>query len=462
MIPSLQFKFALICCLISILTAIFGFLFYLILDRFIDNSYVIFIISICFITIISAVSFAVGLFTLGNTLKVIKFLTIRAEHLAAGNLKDNLKDNVVIFSSDETNKLSDAFNRMSESVKTMVADLSTERNKLTAILNTMADGIVTIDAERKITLMNQAAQLLLEAPTNDVIGMSLIEIVRDNELHELISDSFNNNSIRQSQLDLLHQRKLVSVIVTPIGSDVEGILLTLHDLTRFRQLEITRKEFVANVSHELRNPLASIKSMVETLSSGGIEDAGNAKDFIDRIERDVGRMEVLVSDLLELSYLESGQVSLDLQPTNIAIIIEEIVNGFQDVGVQQNLSISIEIDQNIPLVSCDSAKVIQVFTNLMDNALRFTPAHGSISLSSNHDEKFVTLNITNTGYGIDEKHIPHLFERFYKVDRSRNDKGTGLGLAIVKHIVLAHGGDVDVKSSLGEETTFSVILPRAS
>jgi len=311
-------------------------------------------------------------------------------------------------------------------------------------------------------LMNQAAQLMLDIRRTDVIGTALVEIARSHELQSLVLDSIKTKELRQLQIDLLHQRRLVSAIATPLGSIDDGLLLTLHDLTQFRQLETTRREFVSNVSHELRSPIASIKSLVETLSGGALDDQNVAYDFISRIERDIVRMEALVSELLELSILESGRAILDLQPVSIAAIATETTAGFKDTGISQNIGVSVTIGDEIPIVSCESSKIGQVFTNLIDNAIKFTPSQGQISISAEFDERYVTIRISNTGDGIPPEHLPHLFERFYKVDRSRHDQGTGLGLSIVKHIVLAHGGEVYVDSELGEGATFSFTLPRAS
>ena len=364
--------------------------------------------------------------------------------------------------TDDTQELLITINRMAQATQTVVKDMSGERNKLSAVLNTMADGVIVINNEGRISLMNQAAQLMLDIRRTDVIGTALVDIARNHELQSLVLDSIKTKELRQLQIDLIHQRRLVSAIATPLGSKEEGLLLTLHDLTQFRQLETTRREFVSNVSHELRNPIASIKSLVETLSGGALEDLNVAYDFISRIERDIVRMEALVSELLELSILESGRAILDLQPVSIAAIATETAAGFQDTGISQNIGVSVTIGDEIPIVSCESSKIGQVFTNLIDNAIKFTPSQGQISISAEYDERYVTIRISNTGEGISPEHLPHLFERFYKVDRSRHDQGIGLGLSIVKHIVLAHGGQVYVDSELGESVTFSFTLPRAS
>ena len=382
-----------------------------------------------------------------------------ADRLAEGDLD---REQIRSLATESTEELASAFIRMSEAMRGTVRDLSGERNKLTAVLDTMADGIVVVDASGRVSLMNQAAQLLLDVRTTEIQGTPLSGIARDHELLELVSSSMQAHEMRQAHLDLLRQRRLVSAIAIPLGGDGASVLLSLHDLTAFRQLETTRREFVSNVSHELRSPLASIRSMVETLSGGAIDDRQTAVDFIARIEEDVRRMDTLVSELLELSRLESGQIALDVRPLRLRPIAADTVAAFHDRSSGRGVEVSIEMPDDLPLVSGEAEKIRQVLTNLVDNALKFTPPGGRITLSALPDQRNVTTRVANTGDGIAPEHLPHVFERFYKVDRSRHDRGTGLGLAIVKHIVLAHEGEVDVESSLGEGATFTFTLPRAS
>ena len=410
---------------------------------------------------IGAAVISIGLASLlvRKTSTSISFFANSADRLAAGDLDS---EEIRSLASGSTEELASAFVRMSEAVRGTVRDLSGERNKLTAVLDTMADGIVVVEEDGRVSLMNQAAQLLLDLRTTEIQGTPLSEIARDHELLELVSGSLQAREMRQAHLELLRRRRLVSAIAIPLGDNGAGVLLSLHDLTAFRQLETTRREFVSNVSHELRNPLASIRSMVETLSGGAIDDRQTAADFVSRIEQDVRRMDTLVSELLELSRLESGQVALDVRPLSLEPIAADTVASFRDRSSGGGVEVSVEIPADLPLVLGESEKVRQVLSNLMDNALKFTPPGGRITMSALPDHRNVIARVSNTGDGIAPEHLPHLFERFYKVDRSRRDQGTGLGLAIVKHIVLAHGGDVDVESSLGEGATFTFTLPRAS
>ena len=410
---------------------------------------------------LAAAAISIGLASLlvRRTSTSISSFANSADRLAAGDLDS---EEIRSLAAGSTEELASAFVRMSEAVRGTVRDLSGERNKLTAVLDTMADGIVVVEEDGRVSLMNQAAQLLLDLRTTEIQGTPLSEIARDHELLGLVSSSLQAREMRQAHLELLRQRRLVSAIAIPLGGDGAGVLLSLHDLTAFRQLETTRREFVSNVSHELRNPLASIRSMIETLSGGAIDDRRTAADFVSRIEQDVRRMDTLVSELLELSRLESGQVALDVRPLSLEPIAADTVASFHDRSSGVGVEVSVEIPADLPLVLGESEKVRQVLSNLMDNALKFTPPGGRITMSALPDHRNVIARVSNTGDGIAPEHLPHLFERFYKVDRSRHDVGTGLGLAIVKHIVLAHGGEVDVESSLGEGATFTFTLPRAS
>ena len=407
----------------------------------------------------AAISGGIAFLLVRRTAASISSLASSVDRLAQGDLG---REQIRALAAESTEELAPAFIRMSEAIRGTVRDLSGERNKLTAVLNTMADGIVVVEDDGRVSLMNQAAELLLDVRTTETQGAPLSEIARDHELLELVSSTLQANEMRQAHLELLRQRRLVSAIAIPLGGDGEGVLLSLHDLTAFRQLETTRREFVSNVSHELRSPLASIRSMVETLSRGAIDDRQTAVDFVARIEQDVRRMETLVSELLELSRLESGHVALDVRPLSLRPIASDTATAFRDRSLGGGVEVSVEIPDDLPLVSAESEKIRQVLTNLMDNALKFTPPGGRITMSALPDRRNVITRVSNTGDGIAPEHLPHIFERFYKVDRSRRDHGTGLGLAIVKHIVLAHGGEVDVESSLGEGATFTFTLPRAS
>ncbi len=363
-------------------------------------------------------------------------------------------------SGNSSGQLSEAFNRMADTVKETVDRLASERDTLSAVLDTMADGVIVVEPAGYITLLNPAARDLLGIREGTEPGSRLAELVRDNEIHQLVIACRAEKSRRQTEVLLYPFRRYLSAIATPL-QDQSGVLLTLHDLTRIRQVEMSHKEFVSNVSHELRNPMASIKVMVETMEAGAVNDPAVAPDFLARMRGDVDRINALVNDLLELSRLESGQFSIEAEPVALAPVVEGVRKKFNAAAVAQNVAIAAAIDRDLPRVLADGEKLGQVFTNLVENALKFTPAGGEISVIAQPVGDWVQVQLVDTGVGVAPQHLPHLFERFYKVNRSRRDGGTGLGLAIVKQLVEAHGGQISVASKEGEGCAFTFTLPRA-
>ena len=322
----------------------------------------------------------------------------------------------------------------------LLARLYKEESKLGELLDPIADKIIVASA---------------------LILLVMDDIIRDFEIIELVSRSIDDNERYQSEVELVDNRRYLNVTVTPLGQDIPyGTLVTVHELTDIKQTETSRKQFVSNVSHELRSPIASVKAMVEVLKDGAINDNEVAHDFLQRINRDIQRMTVLVDDLLELSRIESGQESFKIETWELSPIVAESISLVMD---QNRMEISSElkiIDQTTnENVLVEKDRLIQILVNLLQNAVKFSRTEGEIKVSSKTIDEFVEIRVSDSGSGISEEHVPYVFERFYKVDRARSDMGTGLGLAIVKHLVQAHGGDVGVNSTEGEGSEFYFTLP---
>ena len=408
--------------------------------------------------VVTVLSVALGYFVARRTARSVRSVTEGARRLALGDLEQRVHAR----SSDETRELADTFNSMASKLKTTFQELATERNRLSAILETMADGVVMIGSNSEVVLMNHVAQDLLDVGTSDPVGRRYIELVRDYDLLTLVSRAFQTS--QPGFEEVTHSSgKLLSAVAIPLveARSTAGVLLTLHDLTRVRQLDTTRREFVSNVSHELRSPLASIKAAVETLEDGAISKADVARDFLGRIHGDVDRMINMAGDLLDLSRLESGQAPLHFSPLDVRPLMDDVKTRFDARASANRVRICVNSDEDLPLAVGDEEKLGQVLVNLVDNALKFTREGGSVTLFATAREKDVEVQVQDTGIGIDREDLPHVFERFYKVDRSRRDPGTGLGLAIVKHIVQLHGGDVRASSDPGVGSTFVFSLPRA-
>ena len=363
----------------------------------------------------------------------------------------------------ETRQLNDAFNEMAATLRDLVRGLDSERSLLSVVMETMADGVIVLDPDSRIRLINRAAQWLLDTDIHSTHGRTLAEIVRDHELLELAANSASAGQIQSAEIELLHQRRFLYAIAAPISTDPRrGVLLTLQDVTPLRLAQNTRREFVSNVSHELRTPLASVRAMVETLDGGAIHDTEVARDFLARIESDVERMTAMVDELLELSSLESGQMPIHLAPVELSDVADKVIERFEMRAGSNGVKLLSRIPDDLPYLMADAGKLDQILTNLVENALKFTPEGGHVSLSAKTAREGVEIEVADTGIGIPREHLPHIFERFYKVDRSRRDGGTGLGLAITRRLAEAHGGDLTVSSVEGEGSVFTLNLSRAS
>jgi two-component system phosphate regulon sensor histidine kinase PhoR len=416
--------------------------------------------------IVTSLSIALGYLLARRTSRSVHSVTEAARRLANGDLEQRVE----ALASDETRDLANAFNSMATALRKMIDDLSMERNKLSAVLDTMADGVVVIrqvfylrQGEGLIELINPAAEELLSLKSVEAVGSRFMETVNDHEIQKLVHLSFETGEQQHGEIELMQQRRSLSAIATPLTSDgPNSILLTLHDLTLIHQADSTRRQFVSNVSHELRSPLASIKAMVETLESGALEEKQVATDFIHRIHIDIERMSRIVEDLLELSRLESGQVALELTPMDVRPLMEEVKHEFQLRAEAKEITLKLGSPDSLPLVMGERNKLHQVLANLLDNALKFTPENGAVTLYAIPLINMIQIYVSDTGIGIAEEHHSHIFERFYRVDSSRQYRGTGLGLAIAKHIAQAHGGEIAVESHEGEGSTFSFTVPVVS
>ena len=398
----------------------------------------------------------IGYGVASRTSRSIGALTEGARQLTAGEFDYRVQAQ----GRDETQELAQAFNRMAVSLRNLVRDLSVERGKLTAVLNTMADGVVVIDGSGRIVLVNYAAEEILNLTGGDVLDRRFTEIIRDHNLQQLVARCTEQREVQHEEVEIPQWQRYLSVITTPLAEHGDSsVLLTMHDLTRIRQVETTRREFVSNVSHELRGPLAAVKILAESLASGALKEKKRAKDFLRRIDSEVDRMAAMVNELMELSRIESEQSGLQHAPLDLHPFIDALREEHYERTEKRKIAFDVAVPDYLPRVRGDEEKLRQVFDNLLSNALKFTPEDGRISLSAQQENGKVCLRVADTGVGIPRKHLPHIFERFYKVDRSRHSEGFGLGLAIVKHIVQAHGGEIHAESAEGQGTTFTVVLP---
>ena len=369
--------------------------------------------------LVGLLSVGAGYFLFRRTSRSVRAVADGAHRFAQGDLEHRVAPS----STDETRELAVAFNSMADTIRGMLSDISAESSKLTAMLDTMEDGVVVIEEDGRITLMNSAAERLLDISAREAVGGRLVEALRDHEIQEAAAESLNLGQLRRVEVELLPQRRFLNAIATPLGGGTNSILLTLHDLTANRQVENTLREFVTNVSHELRSPLASVKVMVETLEEGALDDGRTARNFLRRINREVDRMNAMVEDLLELSRLESGQQLPSLTPLNLSALVSEVVSEYG--GGAGGVEFSASLPPYPAIALGDRGKLRQALVNLLDNAAKNTEA-GSVEVSVVGGEGVHSVRVRDTGAGIARERLPHVFERFYKVDRARRDGGSGL------------------------------------
>ncbi|MCX8126539.1 MAG: cell wall metabolism sensor histidine kinase WalK, partial [Dehalococcoidia bacterium] len=348
-------------------------------------------------------------------------------------------------------------NRLSELERTIAG----YQARLDKIISSLPEGLIVVDQDTQISIINDAARKLLNIAKLPVAGHTLAEVVRDYEVIDLTSHCLKEGQIQSRYLELLPQKEFVRVTVVPLNAPSQGAVFTIHDLTEIRRLETMNRDLMLNISHELRTPLASLKAIIETLQDGAIDDRIAAHGFIQRAREQTERLEHLVSELSVLTRLESQQLKLTKEKVDLGPIISHIVEGFQLQASRTGVRLVTSLPVNLPPVVADPQRVEQVLTNLIHNAIKFAP-EGSVEVgASQESENFVAVTVKDTGCGISPDDLPHIFERFYKADKSRQSEGSGLGLSIAKQLVEAQGGTIRVESQLGKGSIFTFTLPVA-
>jgi two-component system phosphate regulon sensor histidine kinase PhoR len=354
---------------------------------------------------------------------------------------------------------------MTARLSAQINALTLESSKLNAVLQEMTDGVVIVDRDGLIQLINPAAEKMFTAQVDKTLGRSLAEILRHYQIVELWQKCLETGETQVVTLDLGIARLYLQGIATPLGAAMPGsTLLLFQDLTKLRHLETVRRDFISNISHELRTPLASLKALTETLQDSIVHDPDASPKFLERMETEVDSLSLMVAELVELSRIESGKVPLHFAATQPRAILESAYQRLHLQAERADLVITLDCPPDLPLVLVDQERIEQVVMNLLHNAIKFTPAGGSISLSASlgqagTDQAMVVFSIRDSGVGIHPDDLPRIFERFYKADRARSGGGTGLGLAIARHLVEAHAGKIWAESVLDQGSTFYFSVP---
>jgi len=385
-------------------------------------------------------------------------LTEAAQKISAGELEQK----ITVSTKDEIGRLARAFNDMSLKLKAMMDSVSAERNKLANILASMADGVIMTDVEGSVVLSNEMAGRLLGFKDAEPSCKHLIELVHDYEVYDIFKLCLETSTEQTVQFESSLTKKFLRAIALPLKSQrhLGGVLILFQDLTELRNLQTMRRELVGNISHELRTPLASIKAMVETLQDGAIDDKKVALDFLTRIEDEVDRLTQMVAELTQLSRIEAGQAALKIEPVDINSLVDEVLMGLAPLAERQRIAVLKQLSPDMPSVPADRERIRQTIINLVHNAIKFNRPNGEVVVSTSYDDSFVLVKVSDTGIGISQQDLPHIFERFYKADKARSGGGSGLGLAIAKHTIQAHGGEIWTESEEGKGSTFIFRLPR--
>jgi len=343
-----------------------------------------------------------------------------------------------------------------------------EENKLhNRVFQSMQEGVIVVDKNNNVIKINPSgANLLGIESSSKLAGRPLIEVIPNYTLDDIMRKCIVSEKVISKEIILHHLNdRVIDVMVSPLFNEklqIRGAISVFYDISERKRLERVRQDFIGNISHELKTPLASMKAMVEVLLEGGIDDVNLRTDFLESINQEIDRLNRLVSDLLLLSRLESDKEFLNPVITDFSSFITRIVSRFQPRAMREGLTLTLYVGENIPKLDIDVNYIDQVVSNLIDNAIKYTPSGGRIDVKWEDIGKYVKVSVSDTGIGIPREDLPRVFERFYRGDKSRNPSlgGVGLGLSIVKHIVEAHGGKVGVESELGKGSHFYFTLPK--
>jgi two-component system phosphate regulon sensor histidine kinase PhoR len=391
----------------------------------------------------------------------IKELKINAARIAAGDLDTTLP----IPPKGVIHDLALSLNNMAEQLKRRLEQVSVEKKKRDAIFTSMTEGVIALDLSGNILDINRAAIQILELPDN-ATGLSFDALVRNEDLQHIVNKIIKNRELVEREI-VLHtiQERYVRVRGTVLSSKgtIFGVVIVLSDITQVKKLENFRRDFIADVSHEIKTPLTAIRGAVETLSEGALMEAENAPRFMQIITKHSDRLNSLVHDILSLSGLElkTGRSERDFTSVKITSVINTACEMCQERANNKNIGLQVNIKDNISPIEGDCQLLEQAIINLIDNAIKYTDVGGQVQISAQKEGGSVQVKVKDDGVGIAAKHLPRLFERFYRVDKARSRKlgGTGLGLAIVKHIAQLHGGSINVKSEPGKGSTFTLAIP---
>lgn len=388
-----------------------------------------------------------------------------AERFAQGDFSQRLTS----FGSAEIGLLSETMNKMAEQLEERLRSISKERNQREAVLSSMVEGVLAVDTTGHIISLNKAAARFFHVFQPDSApGRNIEEVFRNAKLQKFVSDVLDGQETRECELtvqssETYYLQARGTNLLGMQGSRI-GAVVVFNDVSRLRRLENLRRDFVANVSHELKTPITTIKGFVETLLSGAMNDPKEGERFLKIVEKHADRLNAIIEDLLMLSRLEQqgGSTEMEMQDVGLNGLINAAIEVCSQRAAEKKIQIEMKCPEELRAV-VNPPLIEQALINLIGNAVKYSPDQKIVTIAAYREDQGVTLSVQDHGFGIEEKHFERLFERFYRIDkgRSRQEGGTGLGLSIVKHIAQVHGGSVSVESTFGEGSEFSIYLPAA-
>lgn len=412
---------------------------------------------------LAAIAAVIGLISSERISRSLQVMRLSAEHFAVGDFSHRLS----IPNTPEMGDLAATLNNMAAQLEDQIGVVTQQRNEQEAILVSMQEGVLALDPRAHVIAMNPAAEGLLAVPATQARGRTVQEVIRNVGLQRLLTDAMSKAERTMGEIVLRgDEERFLQVTATALrdaaGRDL-GLLVVLNDITQLRRLENIRRDFVANVSHELKTPITSIKGFVETLRDGALDDRPQAERFLEIVARHADRLHAIIEDLLSLSRMEQSNQIADIPRPEVQLqaIVEAAVLDCSVKAAARQVTV---VPSCVPdlRVRANAALLGQAIVNLLDNAISYSNANGTVWLTARQENGEVRIDVRDEGIGIAPEHVPRIFERFYRTDKARDraSGGTGLGLAIVKHIAQIHDGQVSVASEVGQGSTFSLHLSR--
>ncbi len=422
------------------------------------------IIGIVFIGLLIAFIFSLVLsfgFTNAVTKPLRQMMQI-GKRISQGDFTQKIR----VRTKDEIGELSQILNQMSIELSRKIAQITEDKSQLQSILSSMTEGVLAVDHQGKVLLVNNALSKMFELDAF-FYEKAHYEIIRDHDLNQFIREVLSTKEEKRKEISFFYPQErdfmIQSTLVERQKENAIFAVFVFHDITELKKLERIRKDFVANVSHELKTPLTSIKGFVEALQDGAIKNPEKSISFLSIISHHTDRMNKIISDLLQLSQIESKEFELKTEPFSLKEVIQEVVFALRSSADQKSQNLKIDVHLPDQKVLGDKYRINQALTNLVDNAIKYTPEKGNIKIQTQDKGNSIEIAVVDDGIGIPKKDLSRIFERFYTIDKARSRElgGTGLGLSIVRHIVEAHGSKVSVESEMGKGSRFSFALKKA-